>query len=202
MKKPHTEQRVPHRSSTQIVRKGALEAQLAARPDASDSTASTKAQRRRRTVLEDLLAEISVMRTLRHRNIVTLREVVDDPESNKLLLVMDYMEGGPVMTREALDKGHRIPEAVARHFFRDMLKALDYLHHNKIVHGRPLWIPNFHIFCEFHGISMSFVLSRCLLFPCLSGFSLREQPLPVPTSTVISMPDWPQQVTSSRKTCS
>lgn len=116
----------------QIVRKGALEAQLAARPDAADSA---KAQRKRKTVLEDLLAEISVMRTLRHRNIVTLREVVDDPESNKLLLVMDYMEGGPVMTREALDKGHRIPEAVARHFFRDMLKALDYLHHNKIVHG-------------------------------------------------------------------
>ncbi len=121
---------LPH-THPQIVRKGILEAQLAARPDAPDS----KTKQRRKTILEDLLAEISVMRTLKHRNIVTLREVVDDPESNKLLLVMDYMEGGPVMTREALDKGHRIPEAVARHYFRDMLKALDYLHMNKIVHG-------------------------------------------------------------------
>lgn len=115
------------------MRKGVLEAQLAARPEVSGVDGKTK--QRRKTVLEDLLAEISVMKTLKHRNIVTLREVVDDPDSNKLLLVMDYMEGGPVMTREALDKGHRIPEPVARQYFRDMLKALDYLHTNKIVHG-------------------------------------------------------------------
>ena len=29
-------------------------------------------------------------------------QVVDDSSSNKMLLVMDYMEGGPVMTREGL----------------------------------------------------------------------------------------------------
>ena len=29
-------------------------------------------------------------------------QVVDDSKSNKLLLVMDYLEGGPVMTREGL----------------------------------------------------------------------------------------------------
>lgn len=31
-----------------------------------------------------------------------LRQVVDDSTTNKMLLVMDYLEGGPVMTREGL----------------------------------------------------------------------------------------------------
>ena len=52
-----------------------------------------------------------------------LQEVVDDPSGNKMLLVMDYMEGGPVMTREALEKGRCIPEPLARQYFRDMCKV-------------------------------------------------------------------------------
>jgi [calcium/calmodulin-dependent protein kinase] kinase len=49
--------------------------------------------------------------------------VVDDPGGNKMLLVMDYMEGGPVLTREALERGRRIPEPLALQYFRDMCKA-------------------------------------------------------------------------------
>lgn len=51
-------------------------------------------------------------------------QVVDDSTSNKMLLVMDYMEGGPVMTREGLERGHRIPEPVARLYFRHMSQVL------------------------------------------------------------------------------
>lgn len=40
-----------------------------------------------------------------------------------MLLVMDYMEGGPVMTREALERGRCIPESLACQYFRDMCKA-------------------------------------------------------------------------------
>ena len=41
----------------------------------------------------------------------------------QMLLVMDYMEGGPVMTREALERGRCIPEPLALQYFRDMCKA-------------------------------------------------------------------------------
>ena len=51
------------------------------------------------------------------------QEVVDDPSGNKMLLVMDYMEGGPVMTREALERGRCIPESLACQYFRDMCKV-------------------------------------------------------------------------------
>ena len=52
-----------------------------------------------------------------------LQEVVDDPGGNKMLLVMDYMEGGPVLTREGLERGRRVPEPLARQYFRDMCKV-------------------------------------------------------------------------------
>ena len=36
---------------------------------------------------------------------------------------MDYMEGGPVMTRDALERGRCIPEPLALQYFRDMCKV-------------------------------------------------------------------------------
>ena len=48
---------------------------------------------------------------------------MDDPTGNKMLLVMDYMEGGPVMTRDALERGCCIPEPLALQYFRDMCKV-------------------------------------------------------------------------------
>lgn len=61
--------------------------------------------------------------TLCQRGHSSPQEVVDDPSGNKMLLVMDYMEGGPVMTREALERGRCIPESLACQYFRDMCKA-------------------------------------------------------------------------------
>ncbi|DBB11245.1 hypothetical protein WJX82_004325 [Trebouxia sp. C0006] len=115
--------------AVKIVKKVELEAQRAKTPG------EAKAGRRRRNPVEDLKREVAIMRTLRHKNIVSLQEVVDDPTGNKMLLVMDYMEGGPVMTRDALEKGRCIPESLALQYFRDMCKALDYLHYHKVVHG-------------------------------------------------------------------
>jgi serine/threonine protein kinase len=63
---------------------------------------------------------------------VGVTQVIDDPAGSKLLLVMEYMEGGPVLTREALEKRERLPESLARQYFRDMIKALDYLHCHKV----------------------------------------------------------------------
>lgn len=90
---------------------------------------------KKRNPMEDLKREIMIMKKMKHNNIVTLSEVIDDPAGSKLLLVMEFMEGGPVLTREALEKRERLPESLALQYFRDMIKALDYLHGNKVVHG-------------------------------------------------------------------
>ena len=41
----------------------------------------------------------------------------------QMLLVMEYMEGGPVLPRGALAAGAAIPEDLARAQFRDMCKT-------------------------------------------------------------------------------
>ena len=97
-----------------------------------------RGRRRRRQFdpIDDLRREIAIMRSGGcHRNVVALREVVDDPNSNKMLIVMEYCEGGPVMTRAGLDRGRKIPEEVARPYFRDMLTGLSYLHSQRVIHG-------------------------------------------------------------------
>ena len=60
----------------QIVKKGELEAQRAGRQG--------QGARRKRNPIEDLKWEVAIMRTLRHKNITALQEVVDDPSGNKV----------------------------------------------------------------------------------------------------------------------
>lgn len=80
--------------------------------------------------------EVELMKKLgMHRNIAGLREIIDDPLSSKIILVMDYFEGGPVMTRDALKLKKHLPEDLARYYFRDMLCGLEFLHSNKVIHG-------------------------------------------------------------------
>ncbi|KAL2644571.1 hypothetical protein R1flu_012158 [Riccia fluitans] len=77
------------------------------------------------------MREIAIMKKLNHPNIVALHEVIDDPTKRKLYLVLEYVEGGPIMGNE---KWHPFPEDKARLYFRDMCKGIDYLHFNKVVH--------------------------------------------------------------------
>ncbi len=41
--------------------------------------------------------EIAVMKELDHPNLVKLYEVIHDPSNNKLLMTMEYVEGGCVL---------------------------------------------------------------------------------------------------------
>ncbi|GET92747.1 protein kinase, putative [Leishmania tarentolae] len=44
-----------------------------------------------------LKREIAIMKKVRHRNCVSLYEVIDDPDSNVLYLIMEYVPNGPVV---------------------------------------------------------------------------------------------------------
>lgn len=49
----------------------------------------------------------------------------DDPASNKLLMVMEYAEGGTVMLGDqgSQNTKHPLSEGVARKYFRDVIKV-------------------------------------------------------------------------------
>ena len=84
---------------------------------------TSRNQANKRNPMDDLKREIMIMKKMKHLNIVTLSEVIDDPTGSKLLLVMEYLEGGPVMTREALERCERLPESLVAKYFRDMVRV-------------------------------------------------------------------------------
>ncbi len=77
--------------------------------------------------------EVAVMKRLRHPNIVTLWEVIDDPNAHQLYLIQDYMDGGGVLPETC-----PVPPLdimTARLQLVDCVRGLHYLHSNRIIHG-------------------------------------------------------------------
>lgn len=59
-----------------------------------------------------------------------MRQVIDT--KTEILMVMEYEEGGELF--DYLLKHTRISEDVARHFFRQILSAIQYCHAHGMVH--------------------------------------------------------------------
>ena len=74
--------------------------------------------------------EIGIMKKIDHMNLVKLHEVIDDPMSNKIDLIMDYMDlgylGSPKYKKFHKIKGKTLPMPLIRQSIRACLKGLDY----------------------------------------------------------------------------
>ena len=95
----------------------------------------TKIIQRPPNPLEDLQREIQIMRSITHPNLVKLFEVIDDREAGKLLMVVDYCEGGALVRPGQLNPERPLPEAIAQFYFRQMAEGLATLHAAGVVHG-------------------------------------------------------------------
>ncbi|MCO5565548.1 hypothetical protein L7F22_019222 [Adiantum nelumboides] len=77
--------------------------------------------------------EIAIMKKLAHENIVRLKEVIDDPASKKVFMVLEYMEGGEVQWKD--ERGFpTLTVDEARRTLRDVVLGLEYLHYQGIIH--------------------------------------------------------------------
>lgn len=76
--------------------------------------------------------EIAIMKRLKHQNIVSLIEVIDDPTQRKIFLIQEFMEGGPLM--DDCENCDILPVPLARKYFRDILRGVCYLHSEGIIH--------------------------------------------------------------------
>ena len=89
-----------------------------------------------------ILREIAIMKKVsRMDNVVTLHEVISDPVTNELYLVMEYLGGGPVMEwnaerRKYLAPGHDncLSEAVSKQYMKCTVQGLIQLHANQLCH--------------------------------------------------------------------
>ena len=86
--------------------------------------------------MQALQAEIDVMKKLRHKNIVALHEVIDDPQHKKLYLVMQYVEKGPLVKYTTKDRSQCEPiePSLLVYFARQIAAGLAYIHKHGICH--------------------------------------------------------------------
>ena len=121
------------------------------------------------TALENVEREIAVMKMIQHPNLVSLHEVIDIPDSDRLYMVIDYLPLGEIMTHqegtnifrrrprkddepplEGVTVDGHFDEYHAALFFCDVMHALGYLHSQSICH-RDLKPEN--ILVDFRGVA-------------------------------------------------
>ncbi|KAL7424084.1 hypothetical protein Q5752_001669 [Cryptotrichosporon argae] len=81
----------------------------------------------------EIRKEIAIFKKVNHPNVVSMKEIIDDPESSKLFMILEYCEGGEIRWKED-DGTPALTVAETRKIFRDTLLGLEYLHHQGIIH--------------------------------------------------------------------
>ncbi|KAI9304917.1 hypothetical protein BJ944DRAFT_277982 [Cunninghamella echinulata] len=76
--------------------------------------------------------EIAIMKLIRHPNVMTLIDVIDDPNASELYLILEYVQGGELF--EYLVSKGRLSDAEARKHFQQIILGLDFCHHHLICH--------------------------------------------------------------------
>ncbi|KAF7825441.1 CBL-interacting protein kinase 2-like [Senna tora] len=80
-------------------------------------------------MIDQIKREISVMRLVRHPNVIELYEVM--ASKTKIYFVMEYAKGGELFNKVAKGK---LKEDVARRYFQQLISAVDYCHSRGVCH--------------------------------------------------------------------
>ncbi|TVY44800.1 Calcium/calmodulin-dependent protein kinase kinase [Lachnellula occidentalis] len=78
--------------------------------------------------------EIAIMKKLNHPNLVSLIEVLDDPEEDSLYMVLEMCKKGVVMKVGLGEKSDPYSTESCRCWFRDLVLGIEYLHAQGVVH--------------------------------------------------------------------
>ncbi|KVI06075.1 CBL-interacting serine/threonine-protein kinase 5-like [Cynara cardunculus var. scolymus] len=88
-----------------------------------------KDQVRKEGLMEQITREISVMRLVRHPNVVELKEVM--ATKRRVFFVMEYITGGELFAKVVKGK---LQEDVARKYFQQLISAVDFCHSRGVSH--------------------------------------------------------------------
>ena len=84
--------------------------------------------------------EIAILKRLHHENIVKVIDVLDNPDEDKLYIVMEYMPSGPLLPDWEPNDGaesssiNPLSEETVRVIYRDIALAMLYMHTHNVVH--------------------------------------------------------------------
>ncbi|KAK8499415.1 hypothetical protein V6N12_037051 [Hibiscus sabdariffa] len=89
----------------------------------------SKDEVKKKGMMEQIEREISVMRLVRHPNVVELKEVM--ATKTKIFFVMEYVRGGELFAK--VFKG-KLKEDAARKYFQQLISAVDFCHSRGVSH--------------------------------------------------------------------
>ncbi|CAK9182880.1 unnamed protein product [Ilex paraguariensis] len=89
----------------------------------------SKDQVKREGLIDQIQREISVMRLVRHPNIVEIKEVM--ATKAKIFFIMEYVKGGELFAKVARGK---LEEDQARKYFQQLISAVDFCHSRGVSH--------------------------------------------------------------------
>ena len=78
------------------------------------------------------IREISLMKELKHENIVTLHDVIHT--ENKLMLVFEYMDKDLKKYMDARGDRGQLDHATIKRFMQDLLRGTAFCHENRVLH--------------------------------------------------------------------
>lgn len=81
---------------------------------------------------DHLYQEVRCMKLVQHPNVVRLYQVIDT--QSKLYLILEYGDGGDMYDHIMKYEGQGISEEKARHYFKQIVSAIDYCHKLHVVH--------------------------------------------------------------------
>ena len=93
------------------------------------------------SALHKLRCEVAILKRLRHPHIIALQEVIDDPDSDKLYLILELAEHRELVTLDANnavvpdeDGNNKIPERATRRLAAGLIDGIAFAHENGIAH--------------------------------------------------------------------
>ncbi|WFD43868.1 non-specific serine/threonine protein kinase [Malassezia psittaci] len=112
---------------------------------------------------QKVLREIAILKKCKHPNIVQLKEVIDDPQSRKIFMVLEYMDHGEIYWHDSENRPMLTVEQT-RGIIRDVVLGLEYLHHQGVVHrdikpANLLWDKSYHVKISDFGVSHLSILA-------------------------------------------
>ncbi|CAE8723716.1 unnamed protein product, partial [Polarella glacialis] len=87
--------------------------------------------------LQRVYQEIQSLRNLKHPHVIRILDVADNPDN--ICFIMEFAAGGEL--RGYVERHTYLEEEEARTFFRQIIRAVQYIHHKKIIH-RDLKLEN------------------------------------------------------------
>jgi len=109
--------------------------------------------------MEKIKREIAILKKCSHPHVVRLKEVIDSPESEKIYIILEYLDGGEVKWQVSPEEPKPVmSQDIARKVFRDVISGVGYLHHQGIVHrdikpANLLWTSDGHVKISDFGVS-------------------------------------------------